>query len=522
MFFERRNYYLSGLLKWSSFKMINSPVEEMLQSLIFFEKSPNTPIYIQIAQQMINAIQRGYLPEGAALPGTRKFGELFSINRNTAVAVYEELASQGWVDIVANKGTFVLKPERKTAALRGVSQGLEHLTAYPLTAGFSFQSSFNLASTDESSTCTYVINDGQADLRLHPTHSFSRWYSASMKRSRLVSKWNQPQEQSYAVFSKELRNYLNATRGFHIQPNNIVSTRSTEMSLYIVSQLLIEKDAVVLVGDLSSYKSNMIFQQAGANIIPIPVDAQGIDVDFIEKNFTKNRIRCVYVCAHRQYPTTVSLSAERRLKLLQLAKAYGFAIIEDDFDYDFQFDGSAMLPMASSDGEGVVIYLGRLGQSFFPSFQIGFVVAPENIIKEAKNYLQLLDRQGDLIQKQMLQELISEGEIHRLIKKNITVYKQRRDCLCAALDMHFKEVATWQVPVGGLAVWLQFSPTISLIKLAEKAKEKDLFLPKTILYQNREVCAIRLGFGHLNEDEIEAVITILKESYREVSSYTSA
>ncbi|SEA15291.1 aminotransferase-like domain-containing protein [Bizionia paragorgiae] len=496
--------------------MIDSPVNAMLKSLVHFEKSPNTAIYIQIAQQIINAIQRGYLPEGTALPGTRTFSTLFSINRNTAVAVYDELASQGWVEIVANKGTYILKPEKKTAAIKGSTQGLELLNAYPSTAGFPFQPSFNLASTEEESTCKYVLNDGQPDLRLHPTHQFSRWYSASMKRASLISKWNQPQEHSYSSFSAALCNYLNATRGFHIKPQNSVSTRSTEMSLYIVSQLLVKKNDVVLVGRLSHYKSNMIFQQAGANIITIPVDEQGIDVDFIEQNFTRHSIRCVYVCAHRQYPTTVTLSAERRLKLLKLAKAYGFAIIEDDFDYDFQFDSSAMLPMASADGEGVVIYLGRLGQSFFPSFQIGFVVAPENIIKEAKNYLQILDKQGDLIQKQILQELITEGEIHRLIKKNTTVYKQRRDVLCASLTRCFKGCASWQVPSGGLAIWLHFYPTISLIKLAEIAKQKNLFLPKTILYQNKSICAIRLGFGHLNEEEIETVVEILKMAYNEL------
>lgn len=495
---------------------MSSPVDDILKSLIHFEKSPNTAIYIQIAQEIINAIQRGYLLEGTALPGTRKVSALLSINRNTAVAVYDELASQGWVDIVANKGTFVLMPEKKTAAIKAVVQGLEKLKAYPEIAGFPFQSSFNLASTEEFSIRKYVINDGKPDLRLHPTHQFSKWYSASMKRASLISKWNQTQAQSDTIFSKQLCNYLNATRGFHIKPSNVISTRSTEMSLYIVSQLLIQEKDVVLVGNLSHYKSNMIFQQAGANIITIPIDAHGIDVDFIEKNFTKNSIRCVYVCAHRQYPTTVTLTAERRLKLLQLAKAYKFAIIEDDFDYDFQFNGSAMVPMASADGQGVVIYLGRLGQSFFPSFQIGFVVAPENIIIEAKNYLQILDKQGDLIQKQILTELISEGEIHRLIKKNITIYKQRRDYLCACLNGYFKDYATWQVPTGGLAVWLNFEPRISLVKLAEKAKAHDLFLPKTILYQNKDLCAIRLGFGHLNEDEIQNVIKILKMAFDEV------
>ena len=491
---------------------MNSPVNDILKSLMHFEKSSTTALYIQIAQQLINAIQRGYLPEGTALPGTRKFGELFQINRNTAVAVYEELASQGWVAVLPNKGTFVLLPEKKTAAVKGGIHGLEKLKVYPPVAGFPFQSSFHLATTEEYADHEYVINDGQPDLRLHPTHQFSRWYSAAMKRPTLLSKWNQTQEQSSDVLARHLCNYLNATRGFYSKPSHIVSTRSTEMSLYIVSQLLIQKGDVVLVGELSNYKSNMIFQQAEANLITIPVDEYGLDVDFIAQHFTKKSIRCVYVCPHRQYPTTVTLSAERRLKLLQLAKAYQFAIIEDDFDYDFQFTGSAMVPMASADSEGMVIYLGRLGQSFFPSFQIGFVVAPENIIQEAKNYLQLVDRQGDFIQKQMLSELIAEGEIHRLIKKNITIYKQRRDVLCECLQV-FKDHASWVVPEGGLAVWLQFHTKISLVQLATKANHLGLFIPKTVLYQNKNTCAIRFGFGHLNEAELIKVVTILKQSF---------
>ena len=234
-----------------------------------------------------------------------------------------------------------------------------------------------------------------------------------------------------------------------------------------MSQLLIKQNDGVLVGHLSNYASNMIFQQAGATIKTIPVDAEGLDVEYIKTNFIKQSIRCVYVCAHRDYPTGVTLSVARRLKLLQLAKEYKFAIIEDDYDYDFQFEGSAMLPMASADANGTVIYLGKLGQSLFPSFQTGFVIAPENLISEAKNYLQLLDKQGDLIQEQMLSELINEGEIYRLMKKNIVLYKKRRDCLCKLLTEHFSKIAQWEIPSGGLALWLEFKPKIPLVKLAK-------------------------------------------------------
>ena len=285
------------------------------------------------------------------------------------------------------------------------------------------------------------------------------------------------------------------------------------MSLYIVSQLLIQQKELVLVGELSNYAANMIFQQVGASIKTIPVDENGLDVDFIRKNYTKNSIRCLYVCAQRDYPTTITLSERRRTALLNLAKEYQFAIIEDDYDYDFQFDAIAKPPLASEDTNGAVIYLGKLGQSLFPSFQTGFVIAPQNIIDEAKNYLYLLDEQGDLIQEQLLSELINEGEIHRLMQKNIVIYKKRRDYIVMLLDRHFADIVEWEVPSGGLAIWLKFNPKIALVQLANAAEKIDLFLPKTILYQNKNTCAIRLGFGHLNTEELETVVIKLKMAY---------
>jgi len=492
---------------------MNSPVKQLIKQLVSFDKSSVQPLYIQVAQQIINAIQRGYIAKGSKLPGTRILSEILKIHRNTAVAIYDELASQGWVNIIPNKGTFVLIPDENSTKIKASGKNVIQAYDYSEISGFPFQQSLNLAPIENNTTSKYIINDGKPDLRLHPTHQFSRWYGAAMKRKSLINKWNTTQVNSPSIFKTQLCNYLNTTRGFRIASKNICNTRSVEMSLYIVSQLLLNPKDLVLVGQLSNYASNMIFQQAGALIKTVPVDGDGLDVDYIKTNFPKNSIRCVYINANRDYPTTVKLSAERRLQLLQLAKDYGFAIIEDDFDYDFQYDGSAMLPMATADTSGMVIYLGKLGQSLFPNFYTGFIVAPDNFISEAKNYLQLLDKQGDLIQEQMLSELISEGEIYRLKKKNSITYKRRRDCVCHFLEHYFRGIVKFRVPSGGLAIWLQFEENISLIKLSEEAEKLDLFLPKTILYQDKFTCAMRFGFGHLNETEIEDVIIKLKAAY---------
>ena len=144
---------------------MNSPVSHLLKQLIDFDKSSAQPIYIQIAQQIINAIQRGYVSKGTALPGTRVLSQLLKIHRNTVVAVYDELASQGWVDIIPNKGTFVLVPEQTTATIKAPAQHIDQVYDYSKITGFPFQPSFNLSSTLQVTTAKYSINDGNPDLR---------------------------------------------------------------------------------------------------------------------------------------------------------------------------------------------------------------------------------------------------------------------------------------------------------------------------------------------------------------------
>lgn len=493
--------------------MTHSPVEILLTQLIKIQKKKSQSLYLQAAQQIIHAIQRKYLLKGTKLPSTRKLSTILKMNRNTAVAIYAELAAQGWVEIVPNKGTYILENSLKTSKRTAIIEKMKHPYTYAKTTGYQFQYSFNLETTAQITSAKYSISDGKPDVRLHPVNEFTRWYSAAMKRKTIVKRWNELPSKSTSLFHTQLCNYLNATRGFHINSANIISTRSTEMSLYIVSQILLKKDDIVLVGNLSNYAANMIFQEAGASIKTIPIDSNGLNINELKKQCTKHKIRCVYVCAHRDYPTTVKLSTERRLALVALAKEYKFAIIEDDYAHDFQFDGSGMLPMATADTYGNIIYLGKLGQSLFPSFQTGFVVAPENLISEAKNYLHLLDKQGDLIQEQMLTELISEGEIYRLMKKNNVIYKERRNYFCKLLTTFFSEIAYWKIPSGGLAIWLEFEPKISLIQLAEAAHKNNIYLPKTILYQNKDTCAIRFGFGDLTLNDMEPILKNLKKAY---------
>ncbi len=488
---------------------MSSPVSIPFLSFIHLDRNSKTPIYLQLAQQLINAIQRGYLVPNTKMPGSRTLSDLLQLHRKTVIAAYEDLHHQGWIAIHANKGAYVM--DNKTKVSERPYDALVSLANYPSQTGYSFKQSNILDNPFETSNCNYQFNDGTPDIRLTEIRQLSSLYSAALKRKNTLKKLDNPLHAG-EYFRDQLSNYLNSSRGLHISKNNLLITRSTEMSLYIIAQLVIAPNDVVIVGELGLFTANMIFQKANANIKTIPVDENGIDVDRLAEKLKTVKVRLVYITPHHHYPTAVSLSAQRRVKLLQLAQEHGFIIVEDDYDYDFHYEKSTIMPLASADTNGRVIYIGSFGKSLAPSFSTGFVVAPQNFITEMQKYLGILDRQGDVVMEQVLGEMIAEGDIHRHLKKSLKVYQERRNNCCNLLAKYFGHQLSFSIPTGGLAIWLEWHSPISLLKLAKDCQKNDLFIPKNILYQNSKTTAMRLGFGHLTTDEMEKSLEIMHGS----------
>lgn len=493
---------------------MNSPVEIPYQSFIMTDRSSHVPVYMQISNQLINAIQRGFIPYGTKLPGTRALSMILSVHRNTIVSVYDELLAQGWVDSFPNKGTFVIGNDRtKVTSIKNLKT--HHLGNYPKKAGFSFKTSNILDNPFEHSQCEYIFNDGTPDIRLTQVDQYSRIYSSILKRK--THKIGQYNHDGSEFFKQNLAQYLNLSRGLPISKNNLLITRSTEMSMYIVSEILLSQGDTVLVGELSYFSANMIFQRTGVQIKTVPIDEDGINVDEVRRICEKQNVRMLYLTPHHHYPTTVTLSAARRLELLNLSQQYGFIILEDDYDYDFHYDKSPILPLASADTEGMVIYIGSFGKSLAPGFRTGFIVAPENIMVEMRKYLGIIDRQGDILMEHVLGELIAEGEINRYLKKSLKIYKERRDYFSSLLHGYLHEYIDFKTPSGGLAVWTEWKVPVNLMQLSRLCLQDHLFIPKTLLYQNRNLTAMRLGFGNLNHDEMKKSVEILSHHLKGIS-----
>lgn len=489
---------------------MSSPVNIPLESIIRFEPS-STPIYLQLSRQLINAIQRGALAPGARLPGTRKLAEALKIHRKTVISALNELEAQGWIVVKPNVGTFVIE-QTGPIITPSQRQDLTTLAHYPARAGFSFSSS-NLLDRPLNTVHTDLqFTDGQPDLRLAPLEKISRTYRSVMNRGIAKRLLNYSYVPGTPFYRKHLARYLNDTRGLPIRAENILTTRGIQMGIYLTSMLLLQPDDIVVVGSTSHYVGNMIFQQARAQVLTVPVDENGLSVEALRELCQRKKIRMLYLTPHHHYPTTVTLNAERRIEILRLAKEYGFIILEDDHDYDFHFDSSPLLPLASADTDGMVVYIGSFCKALAPGLRQGYIVAPENVIHELAKLRRIIDRQGDLIMEQALGELLEEGEIQRHLKKVQKIYHQRRDLFCQELKTHFNSLLQFTQPSGGLAVWMEGIAPINLLRTSKNCEKMGLYLPQTLLFQTRKLTALRLGFGNFNEKEIVSALTILRKA----------
>ena len=491
---------------------MDSPVQIPFKSFIQLKPGENTALYLQIVFEFIKAIQTGLLPEGTKLPGTRILCKVLAINRNTLIKAFEDLESQGWIKILPNKGTFILSQQKQKSADDTAFQKTKK--ASDISRGFTFKRSAILENPTEVSNLPYQFNDGLPDLRLVQTDVLARLYVSKLKRQKSTNTWEQIQAQSHLKFKLQFSNYLNLTRGIRIATSNLLTTSSHELSLYLVTKLLISPGDKVVVASPGYYISNMTLSDSGAQIIPVPIDKEGIDTKQLKNICEKQTIRVLYLTSNYHYPTTTSLSAKRRIEVLELANKYGFVILEDDYDFDFHYDNNPLLPLAALDSNQKVVYVGSFGRSLPSGFGYGFIAASYDFIIELGKHQNILEPGIDVIKEQVLTDWIQEGEVHRLSKKNKKLYKERRDDFVLLLKHYLKGKIKFQVPPRGLAVWVEWLDNFNLMQFQKECAANGLFLPKTILYQTKSITATRLGFGHLNKTEMENCIAILSKSLK--------
>jgi GntR family transcriptional regulator/MocR family aminotransferase len=234
------------------------------------------------------------------------------------------------------------------------------------------------------------------------------------------------------------------------------------------------------------------------------MDDEGIRLEPLERLARAGGLRVVHVTPHHQYPTTVMLSAARRLRLLDLARTCRFAVIEEDVDHEFHYDGRPVLPLASADTAGVVAYVGTFSKVLAPGLRIGYVVAPPALLARLAAHRLHLDVQGDRVLEYALAQLIEEGEIQRHVRRARREYAARRELLADALRKTLGGALSFTVPAGGIGLWVRAADGLDIEMWAACARQRGVIIPTAASFsQDRKVRPYaRLGFGSLDRDEL--------------------
>ena len=484
------------------------------QTLISLDRSLPTLLNQQITAAFIRLIQQGTLSAKDKLPGTRTLAELLTVNRQTVVVAFDELEVQGWIEQLPSKGAFV-------------SSNIPEIIAQPLSdkvemhaghrAGFTFARMHAGISVTTRAYASLILDAGTPDARLAPLAALSRKYRTVYRRAPSRRLFGYTLPNNSLALRQQLAQYLHESRGILAREENIFITRGSTMAMYLVAQLVLSPGDTVVVGERSYPEADQLFQHQGARLQRVSVDNMGLVIDEVEALCRHQRIRLLYITPHHHYPTTVTLSAERRVRLLQLAEQYNFVIVEDDYDFDYHYTNSPILPLASADQSGRVLYVGSLSKTLAPSIRVGYVAGPADFVAEMGSLRMLIDHQGDNVLEQGIAELFAEGDMQAHLKRSRKIYQQRRDVFCHLLRSHLSEWFAFQEPLGGMAVWGQFCEAVDLAHLSAACHQAGLGIGDGLRYQTSSETKpshLRLGFAALNPDELTQSVHILEKTLR--------
>jgi GntR family transcriptional regulator/MocR family aminotransferase len=476
---------------------------------IVLERDLAMPAYLQIAHALIDAIRRGRLAPGSALPGTRELAVRVGVNRKTIQQSYDELVAQGWLTAEATRGTFVsgLLPLVAEAPLVAHSRAVR-------TAAFSFRRAAPDLPVSLALPGTLTFDDGAPDTRLMPAELVARAYRRALLDGSRRNRLGYGDPRGTLVLREAVAEMLKADRGLDCTAENICITRGSQMGIYLAARLLAQGGDAVAIERLSYPPAREAFRAAGAKILSIDMDDQGLLVDRLEALCRETSVRAVYVTPHHHFPTTVVLPPERRIGLLGLAEQFGFVMVEDDYDHEFHFSHRPMLPLASAHGWGKLLYIGSLSKLLSPSLRIGYLVAAESVITRAAAEIMMIDRQGDPVTEAAAADIMTSGVLKSHARKVLRIYAGRRECLAETLQRELGDAVAFSMPPGGLALWVNFAPDINLGELASAGLTHGVSItPGQAFASNGDKTnGVRMGFGSLNEAELQEGVRKLRKA----------
>ena len=464
--------------------------------------SPDGPRFLAIARALSDDIRRGVHVAGARLPSSRVLARDLGVHRNTVLAALAELEAQGWITTAPARGTFVSAAlPAASAPTRAPRSGVGFaLPPVPITARAFWPRRRGVIALD----------GGVPDPRGFPVDALARaWRRVVRRHAGTLLSYGPPE--GHPALRGALAALVRTLRAVPATADHVLVTRGSQMALDVCARALLRPGDRVAVEALGYRPAWDALTLAGAELVPIAVDGDGLDVAALARAHARAPLRAVYTTPHHQYPTTVTMTAARRLALLALARRHRWAIFEDDYDHEFHYDGRPVTPLAADDPDGHVVYIGTLSKVLAPGLRLGFVVAPPPVIAQLATWRAAMDRQGDQPMEAAVAELIEDGELERHMRRMRVAYQARRDALVDALHARLAGVLTVTAPRGGISLWATVAPGVDPAAWATACAAQQVMIAPGARYtfDGHEPGALRLVFAPHTPAELARAVAVM-------------
>ncbi|MEX3692758.1 PLP-dependent aminotransferase family protein [Paraburkholderia sp. BR14263] len=461
-------------------------------------------------ESLRRAILDGDIGRGTRLASSRALAEQLGIARNSVLYAYERLVEEGFVSATRH-GSVVNAVS--AGAVATPTQTTQREEPVPALARRVRELPPRRAGRDGSK----ALRPGVPALDAFP---YAQWRTAVERALRELRAHDLGYGDSAGMpaLRQAIAQYVRVSRGVRCQPDQVFVTDGTQSSLDLCARLFADEGERAWIENPGYLGARVAFTAAGLQLVPMSVDAAGMSTR--PEDWRERPPRLVYLTPSHQYPLGCVLSLERRLALIEQARACGAWIVEDDYDSELRHDGPPLPSIQGLADDAPVIYLGTFSKTLFPALRIGFMIVPQRVAAQFAQAHHTLVRQGRVAEQLALAEFIESGRYARHLRRMRKLYEERRDGLVAAIDKHLVGVMTVSADAGGMHLSVRLDAPLADADVSEAARAHGLHLSPLSAYCVDAPDAARyngflLGYAETPPQVADALMQTLARIVRE-------
>lgn len=472
------------------------------------DRDSKQPLYQQIADYLEQRITLGELPPGSLLPSERKLAEQLGVNRSTVVQAYEIIRASGMVESMAGSGTRVCGHKWGMDPAPDWSHYVEGGTFLP---NLPFMR--RIRESVQSGEPFINLANGELAPELSP--------NKEIRTLMMTRPFNEPlgygDPQGYVPLRMAITSFLHEQRGIPATDESILITSGSQQSLYLITQCLLSPGDAIAIENPSYCYSLPMFQSAGIRLFGLTIDEHGVNPDDIRALYKQHRIRMVFLNPNYQNPTGMVMNPIRRAEVLNCCEQLGIPIVEDDPFSLTSFDEDAPPPLKAMDRNGSVLYIGSLSKVAASGLRIGWMVAPQSVIRRLSDARQQMDFGLSIFPQWIAAHLLESSALNPHLERLRDSLRLRRDLMAEVLYSKLGGEVSFQLPKGGLNLWCKINEEIKDYRLLNNGiKNGVLFIPGSVF--GTEPGFVRFSYARSSIEEIEPGIDKFAQALRDTLS----